>query len=489
MIGQQVLHYNVLEKLGEGGMGVVYKAEDTKLKREVALKFLPTNALQGQEEKDRFTREAQAAAALNHPNIAHIYAIDEADGQMFLAMEYIEGQSLAELLNTPLSPGELKGGVFRTSGRPLPISEAIDYATQIAAGLQAAHEKGIVHHDIKSANVMVTDKGVAKIMDFGLAKLANRSKITQLGTTLGTAAYMSPEQARGEVVDHRTDIWSLGVVLYEMLTGHLPFKGDYEQAVLYSVVYEDPRPLHTHREDFPQHLVEIVRKALEKEPTARYQNMAAVIDNFRNSSIAIAEPRKTEKGIVVLPFENLSPEEDNEYFSDGLTEEIITDLSQVRSLRVISRNSAMMLKSTKKSLKQIGRELNVQYALPGGVRKAGDDLRITAQLIDCQTDAHLWAEKYRGTLEDVFEIQEKVSQSIIDSLQVRLSVGEKQKLADRPIENVHAYECYLRARQEIWRFTSEGLERATQLINTALEMTGDNELLYAAQGLVLVQSV
>ena len=243
MIGQQVLHYNVLEKLGEGGMGVVYKAEDTKLKREVALKFLPTNALQGQEEKDRFTREAQAAAALNHPNIAHIYAIDEADGQMFLAMEYIEGQSLAELLNTPLSPGELKGGVFRTSGRPLPISGAIDYATQIAAGLQAAHEKGIVHRDIKSANIMITDNslprgtgGVVKIMDFGLAKLQNRSKITQLGTTLGTAAYMSPEQARGEVVDHRTDIWSLGVVLYEMLTGHLPFKGDYEQAVLYSVV-------------------------------------------------------------------------------------------------------------------------------------------------------------------------------------------------------------------------------------------------------------
>ncbi|MCG8607475.1 serine/threonine protein kinase, partial [bacterium] len=241
-------------------MGVVYKAEDTKLKRDVALKFLPANALPGQEEKDRFTREAQAAAALNHPNIAHIYAIDEAGGQMFLAMEFIEGQSLAEMVGA-------YGGV------PLRIEDAIDYTIQIAAGLQAAHEKGIVHRDIKSANIMVTDKGVVKIMDFGLAKLADRSKMTQLGTTLGTAAYMSPEQARGEEADNRSDIWSLGVVLYEMISGQLPFKGDYEQAVIYSILNEEPEPLTALRSGLPIALDGIIAKALAKDPGTRYQHV------------------------------------------------------------------------------------------------------------------------------------------------------------------------------------------------------------------------
>ncbi|MFQ5605819.1 MAG: serine/threonine-protein kinase, partial [bacterium] len=230
MIGTTILHYRILEKLGEGGMGVVYKAEDTKLKRQVALKFLPTNALQGQAEKERFLREAQAVAALNHANIAHIYAIEEHDGRMFIAMEFIEGKSLEEMVGA-------------NGGSPLPLDKAIDYANQIAAGLQAAHEKGIVHRDIKSANIMVTDKGQVKIMDFGLAKLTNRSKMTVEGSTLGTAAYMSPEQARGEALDKRSDIWSLGVVLYEMISGQMPFKGDYEQAVIYSIQNEDPEPL------------------------------------------------------------------------------------------------------------------------------------------------------------------------------------------------------------------------------------------------------
>ncbi|MCG8603905.1 serine/threonine-protein kinase [bacterium] len=260
VIGQTMSHYRILDKLGEGGMGVVYKAEDTKLKREVALKFLPTNALQGQEEKDRFIREAQAAAALNHPNIATIFAIDEVDGQTFIAMEFIEGQSLHEIVGV-------------NGGSPMKIDQAIDYATQVAAGLQAAHEKGIVHRDIKSANIMVTDKGVIKIMDFGLAKLADRSKMTQLGTTLGTAAYMSPEQARGEEADNRSDIWSLGVVLYEMISGQLPFKGDYGQAVIYAIQNEDPEPLTALRSGVPIALDGIVAKALAKDVDTRYQNV------------------------------------------------------------------------------------------------------------------------------------------------------------------------------------------------------------------------
>jgi serine/threonine-protein kinase len=256
VIGKTISHYKILEKLGEGGMGVVYKAEDTELDRKVALKFLSSSAIAGAEEKKRFKREAKAAAALNHPNIAYIHAINEVDGQMFLAMEFIEGKTLDELTTSPL-----------------PLDRAIDYATQISAGLQAAHEKSIVHRDIKSANIMVTDKGVGKIMDFGLAKLQNRSKMTQLGTTLGTAAYMSPEQARGEEADNRSDIWSLGVVLYEMVSGQLPFKGDYEQAVVYSILNEDPEPLTALRTGVPIALDGIIAKAMAKDPATRYQHV------------------------------------------------------------------------------------------------------------------------------------------------------------------------------------------------------------------------
>jgi serine/threonine-protein kinase len=261
MIGKTILHYKILGKLGEGGMGVVYKAEDTKLERVVALKFLPTNTLTGAEEKKRFKREAKAAAALNHPNICHIYAIDEANDQLFIAMEFIEGKSLAEMV----------AGAY--GGVPLPLNDAINYASQIATGLQAAHEKDITHRDIKSANIMVTDKGQVKIMDFGLAKLGNRSMLTKEGRTLGTAAYMSPEQARGEAVDHRTDIGSLGVVLYEMISGQLPFRGGYEQAMMYSICHEDPQPLTALRTGVPLALDGIIAKALAKDPSVRYQHV------------------------------------------------------------------------------------------------------------------------------------------------------------------------------------------------------------------------
>ncbi len=262
LVGETILHYRIIDKVGEGGMGVVYKAEDTKLERTVALKFLSLTSI-GDEEKKRFKREAKAAASLNHPNIATVHAIDEADDQTFIAMEFIEGRSLHEIVGDG-------------HARPLPIDKAIDYATQTAAGLQAAHEKGITHRDIKSANIMVTDKGVVKIMDFGLAKLANRSKLTQLGTTLGTAAYMSPEQSRGENTDHRSDIWSLGVVLYEMISGQMPFKGDYEQAVIYSIQNEEPEPLTALRSGVPIALDGIIAKALAKDPGIRYQNVEEI---------------------------------------------------------------------------------------------------------------------------------------------------------------------------------------------------------------------
>jgi len=288
MIGKQILHYKITDKLGEGGMGVVYKAEDTKLERTVALKFLSLASI-GDEEKKRFKREAKAAASLNHPNIATVFAIDEADDQTFIAMEYIEGQSLEQMVGA-------HGGV------PLRSDDAIDYATQIAAGLQAAHEKGIVHRDIKSANIMVTDKGVVKIMDFGLAKLTNRSKMTQLGTTLGTISYMSPEQAQGRKVDHRSDIWSLGVVLYEMISGQMPFKGDYEQAVIYSILHEEPEPLTALRSGVPIALDGILAKALAKDPKTRYQHVDELPADLQG--LETASLNRSRVSTVSQPFES-----------------------------------------------------------------------------------------------------------------------------------------------------------------------------------------
>ena len=279
MIGETILHYKIIEKLGEGGMGVVYKAQDTKLDRLVALKFLPAHALSNSEDKERFIREAKAAASLNHQNIAHIYEIGESNEsgsgkQMFIAMEYIEGKTLEDIIHS-------KGG------SPLPLKTAINYSIQIADGLQAAHEKGIVHRDIKSANIMVNEKDQIKIMDFGLAKFAGGTKVTKLGTTMGTAAYMSPEQATGEKVDHRTDIWSLGIVMYEMISGQLPFKNDYEQALLYAIMNEEPEPLTAKRTGVPISIDGVISKALAKDPAMRYQHIDEIPADLRTIELKI----------------------------------------------------------------------------------------------------------------------------------------------------------------------------------------------------------
>ena len=464
--------YHLLEELGKGGMGIVYKAKDTKLDRTVALKFLPLELTRDEEAKERFIQEAKAASALDYPNICTIYEIDETkDNRMFISMACYEGESLREKID--------KG--------PLKIEEATDIATQIAQGLDKAHKKGIIHRDIKPANIMITEDGVAKIVDFGLAKLAGQMKLTRTGTTLGTIAYMSPEQAQGKSVDHRSDIWSLGVVLYEMLTGQLPFKGEQMQSTVYSILKKDPEPPTSIRSDIPRHIEQVVFKALEKDISYRYQNMQDLIQDLKQSP-PLTFP-KVEKSIVVLPFENLSPDPEQEYFCDGMTEEIISDLSKVQALRVISRTSAMMLKGTRKSMKTIGRELDVEYVLEGSVRKAGNSLRITAQLIDAINDAHLWAEKYGGTLDDVFDIQEKVSRSIVDELKLKLSPEEEQRIAERPITDIQAYEAYLRARRAIWSFSEEPMERAEEALKSFIKKIGDNEQLYATLGFIYVMYI
>ncbi|MBN1504826.1 MAG: protein kinase [Candidatus Eisenbacteria bacterium] len=474
MIGKTVSHYHILGKLGQGGMGVVYRAEDTKLMRQVALKFLSPELVRNPEAVDLFVQEARAASALDHPNICTIHEIEEADeGQIFIAMACYEGETLKQ----------------RLASGPLSVETALDIAMQVGDGLREAHRRGIVHRDINSLNIMITDSGRAKIMDFGVAKLAGTPGTSGPKTMVGTVAYVSPEQVGYEEVDHRTDIWSLGVVLYEMLSGKLPFNADYEQALVYSILNEEPKPLAEFRPDVPEALQQVVSRALEKDREKRYQDVEEFLHDLGVSSAVGAVLSERRHSIVVLPFEDISPGRDNEYFSDGLTEELINDLSMVRSLRVISRTSAMKLKGTTKDSKTIGKELNAQYLLEGSVRKSGDSLRINAQLIDAANDVTVWADKYSGGLQDVFSMQEKVSRAIVDALKLRLTPEETKGILERPIDNAYAYECYLKANQEVVRMTEDALERALTYLRNGLEVVGENALLYAGMAYAYWQYV
>ena len=459
--GTKLGHYEILALLGKGGMGEVWRAKDTKLGREVAIKTLPAEFSQDEDRLVRFQREARAASALNHPNICIVHDLDEHDGAPFIVMELLKGENLTE----------------KMARGPLAINQALDLGMQLADALDAAHNKGIVHRDIKPANIFVTDRGTAKLLDFGLARVQVATSsgaptvdnLTNSGAVLGTVSYMSPEQARGEELDARTDLFSLGVVFYEMTTGRPAFIGNTTAVIfdrLFNKVLDPPTRLNP---EVPRELDAMIEKLLAKDRNQRSSSaweLRAGIERIkldsasrRGKSQPSGEPNDGETSIAVLPFENHSADADNEYFSDGLTDEIITDLSQIQSLRVISRNSSMQLKGSGKDLKAVADELHVRYVLQGGVRKAGNAVRVTAQLIDPVKDAHLWAEKYSGKLEDIFEIQEQISRQIVDALKMRLSPEEDQKLADRPIDNVEAFECYHRARREIYKFTEEGLDR------------------------------
>ena len=520
MIGQTISHYKILEKLGEGGMGVVYKAEDTKLKRTVALKFLPPELMRDSEAKERFLHEAQAAAALENQHICNIYEIDETGDQIFIVMSCFEGQTIKEKIE---------------SG-PLKIDEALKIAVQAAEGLQAAHEKGIVHRDIKSANIMVTEKGQTKIMDFGLAKLKGQTKLTKQGTTLGTADYMSPEQAQGVDVDLRTDIWSLGVVLYEMIAGQLPFRGEYEPAVLYSIMNEQPEPLTALRTGVPLELERIINKALSKDPSERYQHaddmvvdlrallplsgplkskvpskvkpqkkwvtitaaiifllLAAGVGFLLKKQTQAPVPVETEgeikiskrKKIVVLPFENLGPPEDK-YFADGMTEEITSHLAAVSSLGVISRTSAVQYDRKSKTMAQIGEDLGVDYVLEGSVRwdrgSGGKSrVRVTPQLIRVSDDTHLWSERYDRVIEDIFSVQSEIAKHVIHHLDITLLEPEQRTLETRPTENIEAYNAYLRGHEYMNRpdYEKESWEMAVQMFQRAVQLDPGFTLAFA----------
>jgi eukaryotic-like serine/threonine-protein kinase len=470
IIGQTISHYKIIDKLGEGGMGVVYKAHDTKLDRTVALKFLSSRYTVTQQDKTRFINEARAASALDHPNICTIYEISETDnGQMFIAMANYEGESLKE---------KIEHG-------SMPIDEVLDIAIQTARGLAKAHAKGIVHRDIKPANILVTEDGVVKIVDFGLAKLAGRTLLTKEGRTMGTIAYMSPEQARGEPVDHRTDIWALGVVLYQMFTGELPFKSDYEQAVIYSIINEEPRAISEMRSDLPPEVAQAIEKSMNKQPDDRYRTMIELLDEMQSLRSrleeveATHEAKKTNPSIAVLPFVNMSAEPEQEYFCDGMAEELINALTHIKDLRVVARTSAFAFRGEKIDVREIGKRLNVETVLEGSVRKAGDRLRITAQLINVSDGYHLWSEKFDRNLEDVFAIQDEISEAIVHNLKVKLLEEEREAVFKRYTENLEGYNLYLKGIYFLRMYTAEGFKKATEFFQTALEKDPDYALAYA----------
>jgi serine/threonine protein kinase/tetratricopeptide (TPR) repeat protein len=483
MIGKRLGHYEVLAKLGEGGMGEVYRALDSRLGRHVALKLLPQDLANDPARIDRFRREARTVASLNHPHIVTIYSVEQdADtGAHFLTMELVEGKSLDRQLPAAGMPGP----------------QLLDLAWALADALAAAHDKGIVHRDLKPGNVMLTADGRVKVLDFGLAKTseagfagadAETIERTSEGVVMGTVPYMSPEQVEGRSVDARSDVFSLGVVLHEAATGTRPFKGASSAAVLSSILRDTPPLVGASRADLPGTFGRLVARCLQKDRERRVQTAKDVrneIDAIRRESTSgirrasgpsAATAGRDGRSIIVLPFANLSPDADNAFFSDGLTEELIADLAKVNALSVISRTSSMQLKGTTKSVRAIGEELGVQYVLEGSVRKAGNSLRITAQLVDVATDTPLWSDKYSGTMDDVFEVQERVSREIVRALGVRLTSEEIRRLAERPIADPRAFELYLHARQQLRRYA---IPTAVPLIEQAIRIEGETPPLVA----------
>ena len=459
--GKTISHYQILDQIGQGGMGVVYRAKDLNLERTVALKFLPSHLASSEENKKRFLQEAKAAASLNHPNIMSIFEIDEHDNSVFMVMEYVEGETLKSYISN------------LRSGSGMPYLKAIDWLITISRGLKIAHDNNIIHRDIKSENIMLAAGEQLKIMDFGLAKLKGSSGLTKTGTSLGTLAYMAPEQAQGLSADQRSDIWSLGVVFYEMLTGESLFKAEHEAALLYLIVNEDP-PLPSSMDlKIPRQVDLVVFKMLAKNPDKRYQSVDELLKSLKEVSEELNKTRNesaAQKTIAVLPFENISPDKENDYFGEGLTGELIANLSRLKNMKVVSRTTTMQYKGTQKDIKTIGRELDARYIIEGNVRKFGEDIRITAQLIEVDSDAQLWAETYKGKLSDVFDIQEKVSKQIVDALMVKLTPTEKVELTKRPTLNVEAFDYNLRARNYLYRYSKNNIQFSIQFFEKAISL-------------------
>ncbi|HSC78145.1 MAG TPA: protein kinase [Candidatus Acidoferrales bacterium] len=505
MIGQKLAHYRILEKVGAGGMGEVYRAHDEQLDRDVALKVLPAHTLTDDNARARLLREARAAAALNHPHICTIHEVGEADGQAYIAMELIEGRPLSEVIP--------RGG--------LPTEQVLRYGSQIAGALAHAHDRGIVHRDLKSNNVVITPEGRAKVLDFGLAKrllseelveaTQSLASLTQPGAVLGTLPYMAPEQLRGQAADARSDVWALGVVLHEMLSGQRPFQGHTGYELSSAILNQAPEPLPTKA---PVELRAVIERCLAKEPGHRYQRagevraaleaiatgaavpgrqaqhrakrrwvpaMAVVVfvvfllaalvglnvGGLRNRLFGPATPKI--ESLAVLPLENLSGDPEQEYFADGMTEALITEFSKISALKIISRTSVMRYKKTDKPMPQIARELNVDGVVEGSVLREGDQMRITVQLIHGPSDKHLWAESYQRELRGVLALQSEVARAIASQVRVTVTPREQARLASAHAVNPKAYEAYLLGRHYWNQRTIHGYEQAVDTFRKAVD--------------------
>jgi serine/threonine protein kinase len=445
LIGRTVSHYQIVRQLGAGGMGVVYEAEDSRLGRHVALKFLPAELAQDVTTLQRFQREARAASALNHPNICTVHAIEQHESQHFIVMELLEGQTLAATI----------------AAGPLELPRVLDLTIQIADALESAHGKGIVHRDLKPANIFVNSRGQAKILDFGLAKIGTQrtasasedsgtvtiapppDELTKAGSTIGTVSYMSPEQARGQLTDARTDLFSLGTVIYEMATGSRPFGGESSAVVFEAILNREPAAVNLVNPRLPAELNRIIARALEKDRNFRYQtasDMKADVLRLKRdvesasgrapaSSEGGREPSKAgaaaaEKSVAVLYLENLSGVKEDEYLRDGVTEDIITELSKIKGLKIFSRPTVLAYRDKQVTPVQIGQQLGAAYVLGGSLRRAGTRLRINAQLVDTHTDFPVWSERYDREMQDVFELQDEIARKIAEALRITLTRQE-----------------------------------------------------------------
>jgi eukaryotic-like serine/threonine-protein kinase len=520
MVGQTISHYEILEKLGEGGMGVVYKAQDTRLERLVALKFLPMHLTANEAENARFLQEAKAASALNHQNVCTIYGIDEFEGQQFIEMEFVDGQTLRE---------------------KLPIhrqTDAINYAIQIGDALQEAHSKGIVHRDIKAENIMVNSKNQIKVMDFGLAKLKGTMKLTRTSSTVGTLAYMAPEQIQGGEVDARSDIFSFGIVVFEMLTGRTPFRGEHEAAILYSIVNEAPESLLKLRPDLSPELERIIDRTIEKDPEDRYQSAADLVSELKrmqkqsskvnrsttheiapraakelpsssSQSNSAAPPKKWNPlfivagvlsvcliaaaiayfsfngksgsidSIAVLPFTNVGADPNTEYLSDGITESLINTLSQISNLTVMSRSSVFHYKGKETDPQKAGKELGVKAVLTGRVTQRGENLQISTELVNVSNNSHIWGNQYNKKISDLLAVQEDISKEISQQLSLKLVGEDEKKLAKHSTENTEAYQFYLKGRFHWNKRKADDLQKAVDYFKQAIEKDPGYALAYA----------